>query len=130
MGDNDLRTHAVHGAQRVQENTQTLINLHKNTPHGLLLFGCLPSPATFPQTTPLANYLDDLVEKEVIKLTCSDPSAYGNIGFVHTSVLFCNQENSHQLFEKDGIHLNEMGAQFLAHHILSYTSKLAKLMRL
>jgi len=88
MGDNDLRTHAVHGAQRTQENTKKIINLHKNTPHGLLIFGSLPSPATFPQTAPLANFLDDQTEDELIKLLCSDPQAYGRIGFVHTSVLF------------------------------------------
>ena len=53
MGGDDIRCSDYIGACRVERHLSQLIELHKNSCHGLIVCGLLPSPVTLKETSSL-----------------------------------------------------------------------------
>jgi hypothetical protein len=127
MGDNDVRCLAFPGSYRVIKQSERLVELHKNTPHALVLCGLLPSPATHNITSRLfditSRNLKDICEQ-------SHTSLEGQfISYLKVSHLFNDQDgliDYQTYFEPDGVHLNPTGAYQLAQHLVNYAADFAE----
>ena len=128
MGDNDIRTQAFKGGFRLYNTTQKIIDLHKETRHPLLVLGVMPSPGTYPQTLPLSEFSDDIINKYIENYHRKGQAR--NVVFAVTTAFFSDSEGFllyKTLFRKDGIHLTSLGALQLALKILQHCGNIADL---
>jgi hypothetical protein len=127
LGDNNIRSHAVKGAFRVVKSIGQIIEIHQNFYYPLLICGLMPSPRTEAVTGILSEYTDDKLQEKVIELHSNPEGRF--YGYVCTTSFFTKITgppvlNKH--FSRDGIHLNEFGANVLALNLLSEANTLAK----
>ena len=127
MGDNDVRCLAYSGSFRVIKQGGRIVELHKGTPHALVLCGLLPSPATHNLTAitfdVTSRKLNDLCEQ-------SHSSPTGRfISYLKLSHLFNDEDgllDYNSYFESDGVHLNPHGAYRLAQYLVTYAIDFAE----
>jgi len=122
MGDNDVRNCDYIGACRVERNVGQLIELHKDSRHGLIVCGLLPSPATWRHTHSLFQRVSNRLYKQV---NTANINSHGRkIAFLKTIQIFLDEKgfiNGAKFFERDLIHLNSTGALQLACHLIDST---------
>jgi hypothetical protein len=104
-----------------------IVELHKGTPHALVLCGLLPSPATHNLTSVsfdvTSRKLNDLCEQ-----SHSTPAGR-YISYLKLSHLFNDQDgllDYNTYFESDGVHLNPTGAYRLAKYLVGYAIDFAE----
>ena len=127
MGDNDVRNNDYVGACRVEQNIGKLIELHKNSRHGLIVCGLLPSPATWRNTHSLFQRVSSRLFKQV---NIANSNSLGKkIAFLKTIQIFLDEKgfiDGLKFFERDLIHLNLTGAFHLACHLVNNTVSIAE----
>lgn len=131
LSENNIKSCALKGAFKVYKHTKEIIELHKNTPHGLLICGMLPCPKHYSQIIALSEFTDDKIQLEVTKLHQTGDVSFANLAFIYLASIFKDNEGfllNKMYFEKDEVHLNESGAFTLARNLLDYACDLARAM--
>jgi hypothetical protein len=127
MGDNDLRSNDYVGAVRVENNIGQIIDFHKDSRHGLIVCGLLPSPATWLENDFLFHRVSNRLFK-LVEQANSTPSGR-KIAYLRTFHIFTNEGgllDVNRYFEYDRVHLRNEGAYRLAKHLVDNTVLIAE----
>ena len=121
MGGNDIRCNAYIGACRVEKHMSQLIEIHKDSRHGLIVCGLLPSPVTWQETASLFHRVSSRLYRQV---ETANMSQNKRIAYLQLNHIFLDEKGfieDKRYFDPDRVHLNPSGAFLLAKHLIDST---------
>jgi len=121
MGGNDIRCNAYLGACRIERHMSHLIELHKDSRHGLIVCGLLPSPVSWKETSSLFHRVSNRLYKQV---EAANNPQHQKIAYLQLNHVFLDEKGlieDARFFDPDRIHLNPTGAFQLAKHLIDST---------